>query len=228
VAENDYLSHKKSLMRSFEHSSKWVMTPLVNRYDKELSKAIVQRACKEHETLIHQLPFIGGKKNRWTADLLESAQILALFRAMQAYGKTPSETAEVLYEGMQIRLGQYPRFLLRLIGRWQFSSLFLKTLQHQAAETHKRQYPDDFVAEVVIGDGKEFDWGIDFTECAIQKFYRVQNALEFLPYVCRLDYLTSAAFGIGLVRTKTLAKGNGRCNPRLKRGRETKWDEQSV
>jgi hypothetical protein len=204
------------------------MMPLVNRYGKELSKAIVQHAHKEYETLIPQIPFIGGKKNRWTADLLESAHILALFRAMQAYGKTPSETAEVLYEGMQIRLAQYPRFLLRLIGRWQFSNLFLKTLQHQAAVTHKRAFPNNFVAEVVIGDGKEFDWGIDFTECAIQKFFRAQNVLEFLPYVCRLDYLTSAAFGIGLVRTKTLATGDERCNPRLKQDRETKWDEHSV
>ena len=228
MSENYYLSQKKSLMRAFEHAIKWVMMPLVNRYGKELSKAIVQHTRKGYETLIPQIPFIGGKKNRWTADLLESAQILALFRAMQAYGKTPSETAEVLYEGMQIRLAQYPRFLLRLMGRCQFSSLFLKTLQHQAAVTHKRAFPNNFVAEVVIGDGKEFDWGIDFTECAIHKFFRAQNALEFLPYVCRLDYLTSTAFGIGLVRTKTLATGDERCNPRLKQGRETKWDEHTV
>jgi hypothetical protein len=228
MSEHYYLSQKKSLMRSFERSSKWVMTPLANRYGKELSKAIVQHARNEYETLIPQIPFIGGKKNRWTTDLLESAQILALFRAMHAYGQTPSETADVLYEGMRIRLAQYPRFLLRFIGRWQFSNLFLKTLQHQAAVTHTRSCPDDFVAEVVIGDGKEFDWGIDFTECAIEKFYRAQNALEFLPYVCRLDYLTSAAFGIGLVRTKTLANGDERCNPRLKQGRETQWNERSV
>jgi len=151
-----------------------------------------------------------------------------LFRAMQACGNPPSDTAAVLSEGMQIRLTSYPRFLLQLIGKMQFSSLFLKRLQQQAAETHKRTYPNNFVAEVVIGDGTEFGWGIDFTECAIQKFYTAQNALEFLPYVCRLDYLTSAAFGIGLVRTKTLANGDERCNPRLKPGRETKWDKQSV
>lgn len=228
MSENYYLSQKKNLMPSFEHASKWVTMPLTKRYGEELSQAIVQHARNEYESLIPLIPFIGGKKNRWTADLLESVHILALFRAMQAYGKTPNETAEVLYEGMQLRLAQYPRFLLRLIGRWQFSTLFLKTLQHQAAETHKRSFPNNFAAEVVIGDGKEFDWGIGFTECAIQKFYRAQNALEFLPYVCRLDYLTSAAFGIGLVRTKTLANGDERCNPRLKQSRETTWDEHSV
>ena len=228
MPENYYLSQKKNLMRSFERARKWVMTPLIQRYGAELSQAIMQHARNEHETLIPQIPFIGGRRNRWTADLLESVPILALFRAMQAYGKTPSETAEVLYEGFQIRLAQYPRFLLRLIGRWQFSNLFLKTLQRQAVETHRHPYPDNFVAEVVRGDGKEFDWGIDFMECAIQKLYKAHNALEFLPFVCRLDYLTSAAFGIGLVRTKTLANGDERCDPRLKQGRETQWNERSV
>ena len=228
MSENYYLSQKKSLMRSFERATRWVRPSLVKCYGKDLSMVIVQRACQEFEIILPQIPFIGGKKNRWTTDLLESAQILALLRAMQAHGKTLGETVQVLYEGMQIRLASYPRFLLKLMGKVQFSRLFLKRLQHQAAETHKHTYPNNFVAEVVIGDGKEFDWGIHFTECAIHKFYRAQNALEFLPYVCRLDYLTSTAFGIGLVRTKTLANGDERCNQRLKQGRETKWDEHSV
>ena len=114
--------------------------PLANRFGKEFSNAVVETARWEYETLIPQIPFIGGAKNRWTSDLIESAQILALFRAMQVHGKTPGETAEVLYEGMQIRFAQYPRFLLRLKSRWQFSSLFIKTLQHQAAETHKHPH----------------------------------------------------------------------------------------
>jgi hypothetical protein len=228
MLENYYLSRKDRLSRSFYHFGKWAMMPLVNRYGKESSKAILQRALQEFEILIPQIPYIGGRNNRWTDNLIEAAQILALFRAMQTHGTSPSETPEVLYESMQVRLGQYPRFLLRIIGRWQFSNLFLKTLKRQAAATHEHTFPDNFVAEVVMGDDKEFDWGIDFTECTIQKFYQAQNALGFLPYVCRLDYLTSAAYGIGMVRTKTLASGNERCNPRLKQGRETKWDERSI
>ena len=225
MAENNhYLSRKKNLLRSFDRASRRIVASLVNRYDKEFSSVVVEKARKEYEALVPQIPFIGGAKNRWTADLIESVQILALFRAMSAYGKPLSETADVLYEGMQIRLAQYPRFLLRLMGRLQFSRLFLNRLQREANETQKQVYPDDFVAEIVMGDGKEFDWGIDFTECAIHKFYKAQNAVELLPYVCKLDYLTSTAFGLGLVRTKTLASGDEKCNPRLKQGRDTKWN----
>ncbi len=221
MAENYYLSRKKTLLRSFDRASRWMITPLVNRYGTEFSSAVMEQARKEYEALIPQIPFIGGAKNRWTANLIESAQILALYRAMQAQGKTLRETTDMLQEAMQIRLAQYPRVVLRLMGRLQFSRLFLNGLQRQANETQKRVYPDNFVADIVMGDGKEFDWGIDFTECAILKFYKAQNAVELLPYVCRLDYLTSTAFGQGLVRTKTLADGNEKCNSRLKRGRDT-------
>ncbi len=224
MAENYYLSRKKNLLRSFDQASRWMMTPLANRYGKEFARAVAEQARKEYEALIPQTPFIGGAKNRWTSNLIESVQILALHRALQAQGRPLGETAEVLREAMQIRLAQYPGLLLRLIGRLQFSRLFLNGLRRQAHESQKRVYPDNFVADIVLGDGKEFDWGIDFTECAILKFYKAQNAAELLPYVCQVDYLTSAAFGLGLVRTKTLADGNEKCNSRLKRGRDTIWN----
>jgi hypothetical protein len=76
----------------------------------------------------------------------------------------PTGADERQHEGMRIRLAQYPRFLLRLMDRPQFSRLFLNWLQHRANETCQRAYPGDFVAEIVPGDGKEFDWGLDFTE----------------------------------------------------------------
>lgn len=221
MSEGYYLSRKKSLLRSFDRATHWVTTPLANRYGKGFCDSVLAEARREYEALIPHIPFIGGTKNRWTSDLVESVQMLALFRAMQARGRTSEETASVLYEGMRMRLARYPRLLLRLLGRLQFSPVFLRALQRQALETQSRAYPDNFVAEVVMGDREKFDWGIDFTECAIQKLYVTHDGLEFLPHVCKLDYLTGAAFGLGLVRTKTLADGADRCNPRLKRGGES-------
>ncbi len=221
---NDYyIKRKGSLLRSFDRAIGWWTGPLVTRYGEEISQAIAGRARREFEQLLPDIPFIGGSRNHWTSDLMESAQCLALYRAMQAFEKPIRETADVIYEGMRIRLDDYPRILLRLMGRLQFSWLFLRLLQRMAKETQKQNYPGSFVAELVPGDGKEFDWGIDFKACSIHAFYVSHQASEFLPYVCRLDYITSAAFGLGLVRTKTLAEGDEVCNPRMKRGRATLW-----
>ena len=67
LSENYYHSRKKNLLRSFERASQWVLPPLANRFGKEFSNAVVETARWEYETLIPQIPFTGGAKNRWTS-----------------------------------------------------------------------------------------------------------------------------------------------------------------
>jgi L-2-amino-thiazoline-4-carboxylic acid hydrolase-like protein len=206
------------LLHDFERVSRQIMPILASRYGQVFSENLLRDARQEFEMLIPAIPYIGGSKNRWTSDLIESVQLLAFFRAMKKRGKTPEESGEIVRKGMQARLSQYPRFLLKLIGRLQFSRLFLRQLEKQSLESQKREYPGNFVAHMVYPDDhREFDWGIDFTECAIYSLYKAQDACEFLPYVCRLDEITSEAFGLGMERTSTLSGGADRCNPRLKR-----------
>jgi hypothetical protein len=217
MAADYYLSRKNKLLKAFRQYSKCVEPILSKRYGQELSAGILREARNEYETLVPQIPYIGGSHNHMTQDLTESVQMLAFLRVLRRRGVTAQQCCEITYRGLETRLARYPRFLLRLIGRYSFSRVFVGRLQRQAVESQKRVYPGDFVFDVILGDGKEFDWGLDFSECGIRKFYQAQNALEFMPYVCLVDYALSEAFGYGLVRTKTLAEGADRCNPRMKR-----------
>ena len=74
------------------------------------------------------------------------------------------------------------------------------------------------------GHGIFLDFGMDFTECAICKFFHAQGADEFTPFLCSLDFPMSKALGTGLVRTMTLAEGAEKCDFRYKRGREVKQE----
>ena len=80
----------------------------------------------------------------------------------------------------------------------------------------------ELVEGPVEGDGKEFDWGVDYTGCSNYEFVKQQGAKEFAPYVCLSDIALSAAMGWGLIRTETLADGCDRCDFRFKKGGETK------
>jgi hypothetical protein len=75
------------------------------------------------------------------------------------------------------------------------------------------------VLTFVEGDGKSFDFGVDYTECGIVKYYRAQNADELAPYLCLGDFPLSQVLGTGLVRTTTLARGGPWCDFRFKNGR---------
>jgi hypothetical protein len=70
----------------------------------------------------------------------------------------------------------------------------------------------------VEGDGEAFDYGYDFVECAMEKFYRTLGAEEFLPFYCFLDFPMCELGGLGLSRTMTLGERYERCNFRFKEG----------
>jgi hypothetical protein len=93
-------------------------------------------------------------------------------------------------------------------------------MKRAAARSQERVYAEDFVFHYVEGEGAEFDFGLDYEECAVLKFYRAQGAEAFAPYVCLYDYPQSRLTGTGLVRTMTLAEGGERCDFRFRIGRE--------
>jgi len=90
-----------------------------------------------------------------------------------------------------------------------------------ATESQKRKYPESFIMTYVKGNGQDFDYGVDYTECAICKFLSAQNALELAPYMCDTDKIGSEMLGWGLTRTMTLAKGGEKCDFRFKKGGKT-------
>jgi hypothetical protein len=59
-----------------------------------------------------------------------------------------------------------------------------------------------WVLTYIWGDGKEFDYGYDITECGICKFLHDQHADELVPFLCLVDFPLSKAFGRGLFQNK--------------------------
>jgi hypothetical protein len=46
----------------------------------------------------------------------------------------------------------------------------------------------------------------------LAKFFHQQNADEFTPYMCKLDFAISDELGLGLKRTGTIAEGKKQCD----------------
>jgi hypothetical protein len=134
------------------------------------------------------------------------------------------ESGEVILGTVEAMVASYPKLLTRGIGFYQMSGFGQRRARRAALRSQERAYPEDWVFDFVEGDGKEFDWGIDYTECGIVKFFRAQGAEELAPYMCLADYPMSEAFDTGLVRNTTIAGGSERCDFRFKRGREIRRD----
>ena len=217
-----YTDQKSKLLGDFsKFSEKYARRVLVSHYGKDLADTILKETRHEYEELIPKLPYVGGKKNPLTKSLVQSAWALALFRALKVHGETAEETGKMVYDMVEMQLRSYPKLLRYLVGRWYFTRYNYNKMKRQASDSQKRLYPEDWVWSFIRGDGKEFDWGMDNTECGVCKFFHAQDANELTPYLCKLDFGMSQALGMGLVRTMTIAEGDEKCDFRYKRGRET-------
>jgi hypothetical protein len=220
MSNETYVSRTPQLLRDFDRSVSRVKPILVSRYGEELAATLMRDARREYEDLIPQIPYI-GERNPMLIFLLPTSRYLALYRAFQKQGRTVEEAGRLAYEIGTAEFEALPSIVRRFIGILWFSRWFAGRLQKRAALSEERQYPGDYVLAYIEGDGQDFDYGIDYIECASCKFLADQDATELAPYACAVDKVASEMLGWGLRRTMTLAEGGERCDFRFKKGGET-------
>ena len=64
-------------------------------------------------------------------------------------------------------------------------------------------------------------FSVNYTRCGLQIFLARAGVKEIGPYVCGFDQLESEIFGLGLVRTGTIAQGAKLCDFRWTQSRHT-------
>jgi hypothetical protein len=75
--------------------------------------------------------------------------------------------------------------------------------------------------EYIEGNGQDFDYGCNYTECAVLKYYQEMGAGKYMPYVCVMDLTASSALRTGLQRTTTLFYGGDHCDFTYKKNRSS-------
>jgi hypothetical protein len=221
MADNYYLSRKSTLLRRFDKATARVNHVLVSRYGEEHAGILTKEVRREYEAIIPHLPYI-GPRNPLMIFFIPTGWHVGLYRVLQKQRRTVEEAGQVIYDMTEAYLKSIPAFVRRLIGYLWFSSLLMKRLKKRAVQSQKRKYPGDYVLVYIEGDGKTFDYGIDYIECANCKFLRALGADELAPYVCAGDKLASEFLGWGLTRTMTIADGHEKCDFRFKRGGKTR------
>jgi hypothetical protein len=220
--QNYYQNHRQDILKNVKQIFVYVEKVGAELYDAPTAAALVSNSLQSFDALIPDLPYIGGSSNELTSNLYQSAAALALFREMKVRGHTAEETGKLLYFGIKRQLAAAP--VAGITGQLAFTQMAQDQFKNEAMLSQKRTYPADWVFEYIAGDGQTFDYGIDYTECGICKYYRAQNASEFVPYMCLLDYPVSEVMKSGLARTTTLGRDGTRCDFRYKAGRPVQVD----
>ena len=202
-------------------------TVLISQYGETFAETIVGETHQEYLKLIPEIPYV-GQSRILVQFIIGTAQSLAIYRVLSRHGKSVEEIGKLYYLICGAVLNSYPRIVRWLIGKLSFSKLYLKKLNKSALESQKRPHPGGYVFSFINGDGREFDYGVDYSECGGCKFLSKQGASEFSPYICTADIIYSELFGWGLTRTKTIAEGFDKCDFRFKKGGKTRVESRVI
>jgi hypothetical protein len=211
--ETVYNYDNGKLLEAFKEFSNRMEEFLSRDYGDEFSKKAVNEILKEYKQIIPEIPYIGGDENPMTPNLLSSARYLSVYIVLKSKGLGLDEIGKICYSLEDEFFKKHPEFIPPLCHPKAIPML-------KFSAQNSGNYPDDFVYTFV--EGEDFDLGLDFSECALYKFFKKFNASEFMPYLCAMDIIMSKYGNLGLHRTKTLVDGDNICNFRYKAGRDTR------
>ena len=217
-----YTSQKSKLLKDYDTTASLMRNYLVERYGQNFAEILNQEVRQEYEHLIPEVPFIEGMRARaLNSFLLITAQEVAVYRAMKKHSKGPSEAWEICHEAIERRMERFSNVKRWLLKRLMHSSLLMRRVRMRAERQELLKF-GDFEIRYLVGDGTEFDWGVDYVGCGNYNLAKKLGAEEFAPYVCMSDIALSEALEWGLIRTQTLADGCESCDFRFKKGGDTK------
>lgn len=219
-AATDYMDTETKLLKSFKKSMTRARFLLISRFGETKTADIESDCLKEYRNLIPQIPYIGDK-NPMLVFFLPTVRCLAIYRALQKHGYGIDTVGQFIYEAAKIEVDAIPGIIRKLMGFFWFTSFFRRRIKRRAKLSQNRLFKDDFVFSCIDGNGEDFDFGIDYIECANCKFLIAQNAIELAPYICETDRIASELLGWGLTRTKTIADGKDKCDFRFKKHGKT-------
>ena len=183
---------------------------------------IGQEVMDEFEIVLTQMPYVGGAASRMSDFFMRLMGFMAVSRVLRRHGVPLSVIGEIERETYKAQLLTAPEAERLAAGRQFMSPENQALLRQQASESvgasHRSAFPDDFAYDFVEpGPGDRFEFGIDYKACGFCKFAARHGDKEILPNICGLDFDASAARGIRLVRTQTLAGGASHCDFRFSR-----------
>ena len=214
---NHFLDRKPKLMKFFNRVMKPGRKVIHSRFGAQQGEELIQEFRSEFEALIPEMPLMRKDDQLLERQLILCTVYLAIYKTMKKKGKNAEEIWELCHDVVETMVKSLPR-VIRWLARVRLFSKKEKSRERKSAEiSQKRQFPEDFVFQYVEGDGKDYDYGLDMTECVMCKFYARQDAEDFLPFICQTDYVFSESFGYQLIRTKTIAQGDDFCDFRFKK-----------
>lgn len=184
-------------------------------YSKEQALLISQKARERFKALVPDLPYIGGKSNPLTENLLGAAYEMGIYEQLESMGMDLEEIGSLNRRA----LTHYTRWKLtpEIRSMIQSKIMTLQRFEAEAEVSQRKEYPGDWVFSCRgPKEGDNFDFEIEYSSCAIVDLYVKHGNERYLPYICANDYAVFGEMGVFFERSKTIGNGAPVCDFRFK------------
>jgi len=178
-----------------------------------------------YEAIIPDIPYL-GKRNFHLQWSIPNAEKLGDYLVAKNYGVTIPQFSRLhLDQALSDLMVKYPtEDERRKIGSMQFGPLSDMMMRFVAwkSQLTMQIYPENYILEFIPGDGVDFDWGLNYTQCPNVILFSRHGAADLVyPLICTMDYVAGKALYVGYHRTMDIASGDPMCDLRWKEGEES-------
>ncbi len=209
----------KKLKKNLKRYEKIEIEILSEYFEPVKVEEIINRIRSEYEKIIPTIPYIGGKENSMTEYLLLPSALIPLVRALIKEGLKTREIGKIIVDSAEKLYRKLPKPFRWYLRRKLISNRKIIESKKGAEWSQKRFYPMDWVYEFVDGEGEDFEYGINMTECGLLKYWKELGLEEFVPYLCLTDWVLWDILNVKTTRTTTLANGGDICDYRFYKGK---------
>jgi len=170
-----YESHRAAMEAAMRHRLDLAEAMLRERTHLDDMEGIRRQVMDEFETVLTQMPYVGGAASRMSDFFMRLMGFMAISRVLRRHGVALPVIGDIERETYQAQLLSVPE-AERLASGQQFMSPENQALLREQAATsktanHRNEFPDDFVYDFVEpGPGDTFEFGINYTACGFCKF----------------------------------------------------------
>ncbi len=216
---HQYYKKKAPKIRKFmEEAFRYISEDIERIFQKSYGEAIEEVWEHYYNNILKRLPYIGGDKVSGTFNLTGATEQIALAEVGKNYGLSTEEWGKLIVKSTEMYLQndsgklKIMRFVLKYP---KLANMFMK----KGAEKNRKnavENPGSFETEV-LEPTEEFPIIMHNTVCPIYEFAKKYGYMEYMPYLCNLDYTMFKCAGASLYREKTCADGDEYCDFKFKK-----------
>ena len=216
-----YQKNKSKLRREMDGYLKLIRTEIEEIFGKPYPQVFSEIWNEYEQEMLEHLPFIGGDSSSGTRNLTGCMFFVSIGVVGKQYGLSTRDWGRLVTTLYERYFETVPKLLRRLVGGLfnccpDLINKVLRRKDRKNAENAAKN-PGSFVTQTMTPT-VEYPVIYHNQVCPIYEFCKERGYMEYLPYMCNLDYVMFRAFGVALYREKTCATGDGLCDFKMKRG----------